>query len=118
MAQVLRAAREKANLSQAELAEGAGLVANHVARLERGDKAYPRFETIARLAGELGLSLDAIAAECGIPGFTKGTDKGTSLRRSLTAIDHARARLAETSADLELVSADLQAEISESRKRR
>ena len=68
LAAVLRTARERAGLSQHQLAEEAGLAGNHLQRLESGTKALPRFDTVARLAAALGLSLDDIAAELGYRG--------------------------------------------------
>lgn len=65
LAHVLRSAREAAELSQSALAERVGLASNHIARLESGDKLAPRFETVAKLAAALGLSLDEIAQACG-----------------------------------------------------
>lgn len=38
---------------------------SHIARLEAGDRLNPRFETIARIAAELGASLDELAAAAG-----------------------------------------------------
>ena len=114
--QQLQVAREKANLSQAELAEAVGLAPNHVARLERGEKAFPRFDTIARLAGELGLSLDTIAAECGISGFSKGAGRGQSLRKTLKSVQIAADSLAEAHRELSgTVTEDLRRAIASSR---
>lgn len=44
------------------------MVPNHIARIESSEKSYPRFETVAKIAFELGLSLDEIAATCGYGG--------------------------------------------------
>lgn len=62
---ILRAARERAHLTQAQLAARVGLASNHIARLESGEKGIPRFDTVARLAAELGLSLDELSWSCG-----------------------------------------------------
>lgn len=51
----LRAAREKAGLSQEALAERAGMHRNAVALLEAG-KRDPRVSTVAKLAKALGIS--------------------------------------------------------------
>ena len=61
----LRHARERLNLTQAVLADRVGIAPNHLLRLETGEKSNPRFETIARLAAELGLSLDELSELCG-----------------------------------------------------
>lgn len=68
---ILRAARERASLTQTELAARVGLAPNHVARLETGEKGIPRFDTVARLAAELGLSLDDLSRACGYTESTK-----------------------------------------------
>ncbi|HEY8325467.1 MAG TPA: helix-turn-helix domain-containing protein [Ktedonobacterales bacterium] len=52
----LRSYREAADLSQAELAERAGLNARDISDLERGAQQAPRGETLARLADALALS--------------------------------------------------------------
>lgn len=61
----LRAARIGLGLSQAQLAKRVGLAPNHIARIESGTKTAPRFSTVARIAGELGVSLDSLSAACG-----------------------------------------------------
>jgi transcriptional regulator with XRE-family HTH domain len=113
----LQAEREHAKLSQAELAEGAGLAPNHVARLERGEKAFPRFDTVAKLARELGVSLDWIAAECGI-GPEVRREQGPTLRRVLSAVTAAAARSDEAQSELRDAAAQLQAALSLSRRRK
>lgn len=65
LARLLRTARERVHLTQLQLAERVGIAPNHINRLESGVKAVPRFDTVARLAAELGLSLDEIAWACG-----------------------------------------------------
>ena len=65
LARLIREARVRAGLSQHALAREVGLAPSHLARLETGAKSLPRFDTIARLAVVLGLSLDAIAREVG-----------------------------------------------------
>jgi transcriptional regulator with XRE-family HTH domain len=62
---MLRSARERIGLTQAALANDVGIATNHLNRLETGEKTMPRFDTLARLAARLGLSLDLIAANCG-----------------------------------------------------
>ena len=65
VAQIFRAARERVGVTQSALAAEAGIAPNHLSRLESGAKETPRFDTVARVAAALGLSLDAIAVECG-----------------------------------------------------
>lgn len=62
---IIRAARERVHLTQSQLASRVGLAANHITRLENGEKGVPRFDTVARLAAELGLSLDELSKACG-----------------------------------------------------
>lgn len=83
---ILRRGRERIGLNQSELAERVGIAANHVSRIESSEKAAPRFETVAKIASELGLSLDEISAACGLR--TK-----TSIGVSLTAIADLREEL-------------------------
>ncbi len=52
----LRRARQAAGLTQAELAERAGLSRRGINDLERGVRRHPRQDTVALLAQALGLS--------------------------------------------------------------
>jgi predicted ATPase/transcriptional regulator with XRE-family HTH domain len=61
----LRRLREAAGFSQEELAERAGLSANAISALERGERKRPYPDTLRRLAEALGLSDDARAALAG-----------------------------------------------------
>jgi transcriptional regulator with XRE-family HTH domain len=97
----LRAARERAGLSQAALAEKVGLAPNHVARLEAGEKSNPRFETVGRLASELGLSLDELAAACGY------SRKAAFAPKDLAAIAEAASRLTVARASIHTVDSKL-----------
>jgi transcriptional regulator with XRE-family HTH domain len=54
----LRRYREAAGYSQEELAERAGLTANAISALERGERKRPYPDTVRRLAAALGLSED------------------------------------------------------------
>lgn len=65
LGELLRRAREDAGLTQSALARRASMAPNHLVRLESGEKTTPRFETVARLATELGVSLDDLSAACG-----------------------------------------------------
>ena len=58
----LRHYREAAGYSQEELAERAGLSANAISALERGERKRPFPDTLRRLADALGLSQDARSA--------------------------------------------------------
>lgn len=98
----IRAARERAGLTQAELARRVGLAPNHIARLESGEKSNPRFETVARIAAELGLSLDELSIASGFRGSpSTAKHAGTTvqaaneLRTFLSKLEHTR-KIAET----------------------
>lgn len=77
----LRHARERLNLTQSALAKRVGIASNHLLRLETSEKSNPRFETIARLAAELGLSLDELSELCG---YRQRTSAGPRDRAVLT----------------------------------
>src|SRR5262249_60441909 len=59
---LLRQLRKAAGLTQAELAERAGISVRGLNDLERGARLTPRRETVARLGGALGLAGDERAA--------------------------------------------------------
>ncbi len=50
----IRLAREKAELTQEQLAEKAGLQQSHISRLEKGEHS-PTAKTLAKIAGALGV---------------------------------------------------------------
>jgi transcriptional regulator with XRE-family HTH domain len=54
----LRVARQIANLTQAQLAERAGVDAALISRLERGGRRRPSYEAIVRIARALNLAPD------------------------------------------------------------
>jgi transcriptional regulator with XRE-family HTH domain len=62
----LRDARERAGISQSALARMTGIAPNIVSRIEAGERPNPQFATVARLARALGISLDGLAADCGL----------------------------------------------------
>lgn len=80
MGPILRSARERVHLTQSELASRVGLAPNHIARLESGEKGVPRFDTVARLASQLGLSLDELSWACG---YTEATRVGPKDRTAI-----------------------------------
>ena len=53
----LKAAREAAGLTQAELARRAGLSRIYIAKLEAGDRTAPTLDVLGRLAKALRLTL-------------------------------------------------------------
>lgn len=53
----LRSLRERAGLTQQQLAERVGMARPNLARLERGERA-PSWETVLRLAEALGVSTE------------------------------------------------------------
>ena len=58
----LRACRLAKHLRQEDIAEQAGLTANYIGMVERGEK-IPSLETFLRLLNALGASADAILAD-------------------------------------------------------
>ena len=72
----LRRYREAAGLTQEELAERAGLTANAVGALERGERQRPYPNTIRALAGALGLSDAERAALAGA--VSRGGNRATT----------------------------------------
>ena len=61
LGRTIRVERQRAELTQSELARKAGIAPNHLSRLESGEKIDPRFATMIRLAKVLGVSLDTFA---------------------------------------------------------
>jgi transcriptional regulator with XRE-family HTH domain len=112
LSQALRAARERAKLTQSQLAERVGLAPSHIARLEGGDRLNPRFETIARIAAELGASLDeiAIAAGFAVPSPPAGANRSGAVRSAqalrdlAAALDEGRTVLKEAASALDDIS--------------
>jgi transcriptional regulator with XRE-family HTH domain len=90
----IRAHREAEGLSQAAVARRAGIHAAMLSRIERDERSDPYFSTIAKVAAVLGLSLDELAAEAGLP----------SVRRARSATSAEAVRLDE---DLATVSRHL-----------
>lgn len=75
----LRDARERAGLSQAELARAAGVHASYVSHLERGSRAPGRL-ALSRVAGALGVTVDHLLEG----------EESASARVVRAALDHAR----------------------------
>jgi transcriptional regulator with XRE-family HTH domain len=83
--QFLKAARERAGLSQQALAQEASIAATQVSRIESGQRLSPHFATIAKIADALDISLDEIAVACGL--------RSPSAQASLTTRRHHFARI-------------------------
>lgn len=62
LARAVKSRRQKLGLTQQEVAEGAGITRQSLARVERGIGA-PSFDTVLRIFDQLGLTLDASAPE-------------------------------------------------------
>jgi transcriptional regulator with XRE-family HTH domain len=75
---VLKTARLRARLSQSAVARAAGVDASVLSNIESGKRVSLRFETVARLAQVMGVSLDTIAQECGFR-FPEGTDESRGI---------------------------------------
>ena len=61
--QVLRQQRDKAGLTQQQLAEKAGLLQSHISRIERGEYS-PTNKTLTKLAAALGVPLGVLDPSC------------------------------------------------------
>jgi transcriptional regulator with XRE-family HTH domain len=81
IARLVKSERERHDLTQAELAEAAGVTDETVSRVERGANE-PSLSTVAALADAFGLTLDAMVGrtEIGDP------QPGSPLLRRLTLI--------------------------------
>lgn len=95
---VLKAARERAGMSQSDLARSAAISPNMVSRLEAGERLAPTFVTVAKLAAALGLSLDELAIAIGVAGRQPDGDPKFvaelhALRQTLSAADDQAAQL-------------------------
>jgi transcriptional regulator with XRE-family HTH domain len=75
LGQVIKAARNRAGLSQSAVARQAKIAASVLSNIEGGKRDDLRFETVARIAQVLGLSLDTVAHECGFD-FKIKSDSG------------------------------------------
>ena len=95
-------------MTQAELASRVGLAANHVARIEKGEKSHPRFETVARIAAELGLSLDGLAAACGLKNRGTGGDTFAAGRKAALGLRRAQAQLEQVQKSLNQTAGELE----------
>lgn len=87
--QVLKTARLRARLSQSAVARAAGVDASVLSNIEAGKRTGLRFDTVARLAQVIGVSLDTIALECGYR-FAEGTDesRGVDIARLTDILSH------------------------------
>jgi transcriptional regulator with XRE-family HTH domain len=63
----LRGRREAEGLSQSAVAGRAGIHAAMLSRIERDERGNPYFSTVAKVAAALGMSLNELAAESGLP---------------------------------------------------
>ncbi|MDE2480802.1 MAG: helix-turn-helix transcriptional regulator [bacterium] len=115
LSSAIRAARERAGLTQSQLADRVGLAPSHIARLETGDRANPRFETIARIAHALGASLDEIASAAGLATVAPESNSryragavrsAQALRDLLESHDQERSVLKDAVDVLEAISGD------------
>lgn len=70
--EVLQSAREQMKMSQGGLSEATGMPQAVISRVEGGQREAPRFETVARMAAGLQISLDDVAAACGLSGGKPG----------------------------------------------
>ncbi len=93
----IRMLRREAGLTQAALAERAGLAEITISAIERGQK-QPRLATVAAIAKALGVSLDELV------GWNR-PDDGRSRRRSALLLQLEADLAALTDADLAVLAA-------------
>jgi transcriptional regulator with XRE-family HTH domain len=99
----IRTARERAGLSQSELARELGVPQGTIGRIESGGRGQPRFQTVAGIARVLGASLDALAVDAGLlPALTPAREQTVRLAEARLAgkVRAARRALADADADL------------------
>lgn len=84
-------------MSRAELAERAQMAAGHLTHLENGNRLTGKFDTVARIADVLGLSLDEIAVRCGWRKTPMTADRSLSKRAAdaLARVDQGLAELSQ-----------------------
>lgn len=63
----LKRSRDLAELTQDEASRLSGVPKSRISTYEQGVTNEPRFDIVARLAYVYGVSLDQLAAECGLP---------------------------------------------------
>jgi transcriptional regulator with XRE-family HTH domain len=90
--EVVQEARKGLGLSQRALGKAAGIDASHVSHLENDPDRIPRFDTMARVAAALGMSLDDLAADCGYGAEPKGS---RPLPRAAAELEHIGETLAK-----------------------
>lgn len=81
----LKAIREEAGLTISAVARSAGIDPAVLSRVESGARGL-RFETVCRIAGALGASLDDIAR---VGGYLEGTASGKRAARNAVSIKRA-----------------------------
>lgn len=102
----LRRIRERMDVSLVSVARRAGISDAMLSRIERGERMSPHFTTVAKIALVLGVSLDEIAHEAGIPvavhrktSSTAATEirRAEHLEAAIRYLDRARERLTKAS---------------------
>lgn len=71
LGQVLKEARERAGLTQEAVAKRIGVATSQISQVEAGRRVDPQFSTVAKMAAATGISLDQIAAQCGLRGYVE-----------------------------------------------
>jgi transcriptional regulator with XRE-family HTH domain len=64
----IRKARKAAGLTQEDLAQGAGVRLNAIARLERGESRDPHYSTLRGIARTVGVPIEDLVREGEYPG--------------------------------------------------
>ncbi len=110
----LRLARERAGLSQRELADRTGITQAAISKMESPAKGKPYFESIAKIADVLGLSMEQLAADCGI--IAERSHRGQQLDAAelekaqdgaVKAAGHVKAASSELAASIRLLNVAL-----------
>jgi transcriptional regulator with XRE-family HTH domain len=71
----LRTARIAAGLSLGAAARLAAMSPAHLSQIEQGRSASPHFATVAKICAIIGVSLDSIATNAGMPGFSRNSNE-------------------------------------------
>jgi len=106
----IRTARERAKMTQSQLARALGVAQGTIARIESGGREAPRFTTVVKIATVLGISLDALAVDAGIlPRSTAVSESAgrAATARALRGLQAARERLADSDDQLAAIETEL-----------
>lgn len=103
----LRLARERVGLSQRELSLRTGITQAAISKIESPAKGKPYFESIAKIAEVLGLSMDQLAADCGL--ISERSHRGQKLDSA--ELEKAQEGAAKVASHIKAASTELSATI-------